>query len=562
MKNKLLYVLFMILILPFFVILTLSLRKTGNGDILIDSFYSFEVEKTDGETDPEGFDFKFSVFESGNVTMNYSWDVEDPGYITCFTITDEDGESVFSSSGFQLSEDEIILDLKEGKYYGSLRFISDEDEFRDFCDENNMLSSQAIRESYINQVGFDTFEEDADSVFEFSVDITGSAPAPFWMKALALILGVVETGLLILLLIFDKNGDENIKDRMNSVALRYSIFGLAVTISQVIFSYLFSAVLVNAPDELKTNMSFFLIILTVDIIGFPLILLLCRNIPVNRIEKRKIGFGMYLAYALMTVGLIFVGAIIGIVIHMMFSLSAADTTSLADLLYNSSPLPRILTVGILAPIFEELIFRKTLIDHLNKYGALISVLASGLFFGLFHGNFQQFFFAAFVGCLWAVLYLKTGKIHLTIGLHMMINTGTSAITTFLLGNVMDGALLTGEVTDDMALKMLNDPYFIVLTLWLLFIVFAAIAGLILFIIFACTGKLKITENTVPAQNMQWEGYAPVYAYGTVPQQAPGFTQEYIPEVKPADKPVAAFFGAKYTWAFILVCVGLFLMSYI
>ncbi len=574
MKNKLLYILFMILILPFFVFLTLSLRKTGQGDTLLNSFYSYDVEKRDGEINPDGKDFTFEVQEDGNVVMNYSWDVEEPGYITFFWIVDEHDDPVFTVSGFQLSEENIVLNLKKGTYYVSYQLVSDEETFRELCEEYDMFSSEKLLESYIDQIGFDTFDEDADSVFEFSIDITASASAPLWMMGVAVVLGLLEIALLIMLMISDKKDDDIIKGRMNNVAVRYTIFGLVVTLAQVVLAYAVRFLPTDISDELRTNLSFFLIILSVDVIGFPLILMLCRKIPVNRIEKRSIGFGMYLLYALMTIGLIFVGAIIGMVLHLIFSSSQADTSSLADLLYNSNPFPRILTVGILAPIFEELIFRKVLIDRLNKYGALISVLASGLFFGLFHGNFQQFFFAALVGGLWAVLYLKTGKIYLTIGLHMMINCGTSAVTTFLITHAVDGALLTGEITEEMALQTMTDPYFIGLMIWLMFILLAAVAGLIIFIVFACIGKLKVTENTasVPMpqdfsqggemQNAQWGGYAAPYPYDGTLQQAAEFTPDQAPVVKPAIKPAAAFFGAKYTWAFILMCVGLFLMSYI
>ncbi|MBP5554780.1 MAG: CPBP family intramembrane metalloprotease [Lachnospiraceae bacterium] len=574
MKNKLLYVLFMILILPFFVFLTLSLGNNVSGDKLLNSFYSFDVEKSDGETDPEGKEFSFTVSEDENVSMSYSWDVEEPDFITCFSITDEDGEIMYSSSAFQISESGIRLNLKKGVYYVKYEFISDEDAFRDACEEYEIFESDDDLDDYIDQVDFDDFEDESSATFELSIDITEYAQMPGWIKALALVLGIVEICLLVILLISDKNGDDTIKDRMNNVALRYTLFGLVVTCSQVFFAYLVRFFLTDISNEVRTNLNFALIILSVDVVGFSLIYMLCKKIPANKVEKRSIGFGMYLIYALMTIGLVFVGAIIGMILHLIFSSSASDTSSLADLLYNSNPLPRILTVGILAPIFEELIFRKVLIDRLNKFGALISVLASGLFFGLFHGNFQQFFFAALVGGLWAVLYLKTGKIYLTIGLHMMINCGTSAVTTFLITHAVDGALLTGEVTEEMALQAMVDPYFIGLMIWLMFIMLSAVAGFIVFIVFACTGKFKVTDNTAPApmpqgfpqggemQNAQWGGYAAPYPYDGTLQQAAEFTPDQAPVVKPAIKPVAAFFGAKYTWAFILMCVGLFLMSYI
>ena len=50
----------------------------------------------------------------------------------------------------------------------------------------------------------------------------------------------------------------------------------------------------------------------------------------------------------------------------------------------------ILTSVIIAPVMEELVFRKYLVDRLVPYGQKTAVVLSGLFFGLFHGNFISF----------------------------------------------------------------------------------------------------------------------------------------------------------------------------
>ena len=49
---------------------------------------------------------------------------------------------------------------------------------------------------------------------------------------------------------------------------------------------------------------------------------------------------------------------------------------------------------VLAPVMEELIFRKVLIDRTIVYGDKAAVVLSGLLFGVFHGNFHQFFYAS------------------------------------------------------------------------------------------------------------------------------------------------------------------------
>lgn len=87
---------------------------------------------------------------------------------------------------------------------------------------------------------------------------------------------------------------------------------------------------------------------------------------------------------------------------------------------------------LIAPTAEELLFRKLLTERIVKYGELAAVLASGLFFGLFHGNLNQFSYAFLLGLFLGFIYVKTGKLRYTIGLHMAINFIGSSLGTWML----------------------------------------------------------------------------------------------------------------------------------
>ena len=104
---------------------------------------------------------------------------------------------------------------------------------------------------------------------------------------------------------------------------------------------------------------------------------------------------------------------------------------------NSNVIVRTLVVGIGAPVFEELIFRKVLIDRTVKYGEYVSIVLSGIMFGLLHGNFSQFFFAALIGMLFAYIYIRTGRIRYTIFLHMAINLSSALVLQTLLQKMLN-----------------------------------------------------------------------------------------------------------------------------
>ncbi len=87
----------------------------------------------------------------------------------------------------------------------------------------------------------------------------------------------------------------------------------------------------------------------------------------------------------------------------------------------------IVMVAILAPVFEELIFRKIIIDRTRKYGEVIAIVYSALAFGIFHCNLYQIFYAFALGLVFGYVYIRTGNVVLTIIMHMSINASSSII---------------------------------------------------------------------------------------------------------------------------------------
>ena len=175
-------------------------------------------------------------------------------------------------------------------------------------------------------------------------------------------------------------------------------------------------------------------VLAVDLIGFPFIWLLMKGIPKVKIEQHSISFSQWFTYLCMSEALIIAGSMIGNSIHSALTLpfSGNDLNNATNLMQNSNVVIRTLVVGIGAPVFEELIFRKVLIDRTIKYGEYVSIVLSGMMFGLLHGNFQQFFFAALIGMLFAYIYIRTGRVRYTIFLHMAINLSSALVLQTLL----------------------------------------------------------------------------------------------------------------------------------
>ena len=73
---------------------------------------------------------------------------------------------------------------------------------------------------------------------------------------------------------------------------------------------------------------------------------------------------------------------------------------------GSDSVSMFLYASFFGPVSEELIFRGAGLRTFEKYGKVFAILMSSLLFGLFHGNFPQFFFATFVGIIFSYVTLE------------------------------------------------------------------------------------------------------------------------------------------------------------
>ena len=226
-----------------------------------------------------------------------------------------------------------------------------------------------------------------------------------------------------------------------------------------------------------------------------------------KIEKRKLKFKQLFLLIMMMYGMAQIGNMMGMPLEMIFSLPVAFSPSegnalegISNIFISSDTFVRIITIGLLPPIFEELIFRKFMIDRTIRHGEFISCAMSGLMFGLWHGNFQQFFYAFFVGVLFAFVYIRTGNIIYTMILHASMNLVTSSVTIELLAEFIRRAGIDFEngtigsgMDEEMLLKSMI-PIFLLIMLWVTILFGFEIAGFVLLIVKRKNFKLVAMEG--------------------------------------------------------------------
>lgn len=166
------------------------------------------------------------------------------------------------------------------------------------------------------------------------------------------------------------------------------------------------------------------------ILPIPLFYYLIRKLPKSKIEKNKVGIKKFLLYISITITLMFAGNIIGLIITNIIGLIIQNNVvnPVHEVINNTNIWLNILVISIIAPIFEEIFFRKILIDRSIKYGARVSIILSAVLFAFFHGNLNQFFYTFMMGGFFAYVYIKSGKITYPIALHLISNLMGSVVS--------------------------------------------------------------------------------------------------------------------------------------
>ena len=180
----------------------------------------------------------------------------------------------------------------------------------------------------------------------------------------------------------------------------------------------------------------------VYLIEMPIAYLLLLTIPKSVPQKKKLHPLMWICFAFLCFFVSylssFVGQFVEAWIYNFFGIEVQN--DMAEMSYITPFGVNFLFVGVLAPIFEELFYRKAIIDRLRRYGDLPAILVSGVIFGLVHGNFSQVFYSTAIGLVLGFVYLRTGNVLYTILLHATFNIISGVYVTELIRRFGDSGI--------------------------------------------------------------------------------------------------------------------------
>lgn len=245
------------------------------------------------------------------------------------------------------------------------------------------------------------------------------------------------------------------------------------------------------------NFSLLASMLPMYLVGMPIMIILIRNVPAQQLPQRSLSVGKWVLAMIMCYAILYCSNLVGVFITFIIGLLKGGrvVNDIQEITTSVNPIIAAVFMVACAPLYEEFIFRKLLVDRAVRYGESIAVVLSGMVFGLFHGNLSQFAYASTLGMFLAFIYVKTGRLRYTIFMHMLVNFMGGVIAPLIL-NLMDA-----EALNEVLLTQSNEaamlqvlPGLILMFGYLCCLLGIVVAGVVLLIVFH--KKFKATPKGI------------------------------------------------------------------
>ncbi|MHB8127926.1 MAG: CPBP family intramembrane glutamic endopeptidase [Mobilitalea sp.] len=215
-------------------------------------------------------------------------------------------------------------------------------------------------------------------------------------------------------------------------------------------------------------------------VGLPVYSLMMKRIPNStKGEVVKMKFSHFIVLFFICTAVMYITNFFSVFLTMIIALLKGEdimslVNPLQEVLAGSNFIITLIYASLVAPIVEELIFRKLLLDKLRRFGDVPAILMTGFAFGLFHMNLSQFFYATALGFIFAYITIKTNTVRYSIILHIMIN-------------------FIGTIVAPMATKQ-NAIFSLIIMFWMLT---AITLGVVFFIL--NVKKIKLERAAIPVE---------------------------------------------------------------
>ena len=259
----------------------------------------------------------------------------------------------------------------------------------------------------------------------------------------------------------------------------------------------------------STDMLLLMSSLPLYLVAAPVYAILMKKLPGDAPPAQALGASRFWVILLICFPLLVGGNLLGNILSSAFSGGTAKNP--LDAVAMEGSVLSILLLAVAAPVVEELLFRKILIDRTRAFGEKNAMILSAVVFGLFHGNLFQFFYAFAIGLVFSYVYLRTGRVRYSILMHMAINFLGGVVSSWIISAVDPDAVeqllaLAPEQMPDAAMALM--PGIAWFALYELAFFGLAIAGFVLL----CINAKKITFVPAPLELPKAVRFRTIYVH--------------------------------------------------
>lgn len=196
-----------------------------------------------------------------------------------------------------------------------------------------------------------------------------------------------------------------------------------LAVADIIFDWSYLLIVSIFPDLSGQNWILFILN---DVLLYGLGGLICwlilRILPKKKLICNRMTAARWFRFFCIAELFMLVGSLIGTPLNSALSRgSTNEQEAMNQLLSETNVVVVFVVLSLVAPIMEELIFRKLMIDRLIVFGDAAAICFSALIFALAHQTFYQFFYAFLVGIILGYVYIRTGNVRYNMLLHVMLN---------------------------------------------------------------------------------------------------------------------------------------------
>lgn len=236
-----------------------------------------------------------------------------------------------------------------------------------------------------------------------------------------------------------------------SLIIAFALISLVIV--QMLLQF---AVMILFPN-LSNNMNMILtslIFVTSFAVPIGIIKAMSNNCVEKNISTKRVSTMEKVIYFLMAIPIIFLSQYVTELIVGKFGINPTILETAIN--FDNTIISKILLfieLAILPAIFEEILFRKMILNEAKRFGVAFGMIFTGLAFGLIHMNVTQGINAVILGIIFSYITIKTKSILPAIGLHLF-NNGLATLALIFKKNELATIIMTAIIWGSIAIGTL------------------------------------------------------------------------------------------------------------